>query len=174
MLRAYVLFRIWNTLRELVGEASLREIARKTKVSPSSAKQWIDFLFQQGMLAKRTVGTAHQYRLDSGNALTRQAKVLTTISELNQGIQQLRKHPILSLVLYGSSATGEDDAKSDIDLLAIVSKRSEIHINSTSSREVSLLQFTSSEWRRQANENKVFYEQVVFKGVVLLGERPVV
>lgn len=174
MLKSYALFRVWTALRETIGETSLREVARNAKLSPSSAKHWLDFLFQQNMITKHAIGTANQYKLNTASPLTRQAKVVSTIAELHQGLQYLAQYPILSLVLYGSAATGEDDAKSDLDLLAIVSKRSDIRIKKNGPREVSLLQFTSSEWRTHAKENKVFYEQVVLKGVVLLGERPVI
>ena len=81
-----------------------------------------------------------------------------------------------SLILYGSYAKGENDEKSDIDLLAISSsmKKRDIPLLDLLGRDTSLSIFTPAEWKEQAKKNKAFYIDVITEGIVLFGTRPVV
>ena len=81
-----------------------------------------------------------------------------------------------SLVLYGSFAKGENDEKSDIDILAISSsaKKRDIGLMDMLGREISLTVLKPAEWKEQAKKNKAFYMDIITEGIVLFGTRPVV
>ncbi|MDO9288989.1 MAG: nucleotidyltransferase domain-containing protein, partial [Thermodesulfovibrionales bacterium] len=83
---------------------------------------------------------------------------------------------ISSIVLYGSYAKGEDDKKSDIDILIISASKKYISSDAASllGKEVTLSVFSPAEWSRQAKANRAFYLDVITEGIVLYGTRPVV
>ena len=42
------------------------------------------------------------------------------------------------------------------------------------SKEINLHLFTLEEWKNQAKINKAFYQDIISKGVCLIGEKPIV
>jgi predicted nucleotidyltransferase len=79
-----------------------------------------------------------------------------------------------SIILYGSFARGENDEKSDIDILVIAEKKDVPNLQGTLGREVNVSVYSEAEWNNKAKEDKAFYEQVIIYGVPLYGKKPVV
>ena len=84
---------------------------------------------------------------------------------------------VLSIVLYGSVAKGEDDEKSDIDILIVSRKKSRIQGLASAdrlSRELNVMLYSYQEWKTAAEHNKVFYKNVMLDCIPLYGDKPVV
>ena len=184
MLEKYALLR---SMKEIfthpLKKYSVRELAKATGLSVFGSKQSLDYLYKKGMLTLEKVGRTYQYRTDVGNFLTRQWKVVFSLEELSKAgiVERILKtdKSILSIVLYGSTATGKDDEKSDIDVLVIADTNSrgkkQIAAQARGTkREVNISIYTPDEWRKKANADKVFYENVIINSIALYGEKPVV
>lgn len=77
--------------------------------------------------------------------------------------------------MFGSCAEGTDSNGSDIDLVCIGPVKINISkFREKIDRELNTHFFTWSEWKKQAKDNKAFYQDVVVKGINLLGEKPIV
>ena len=83
---------------------------------------------------------------------------------------------ISSIVLYGSYAKGEDDKKSDIDIMVISPAKKDLlpELDKLLGKEVNISVFSAAEWTRQAKASRAFYLDVITEGIVLYGTRPVV
>jgi len=114
------------------------------------------------------------------NQFFKQLKIAFSIKKIqdSQILQQLdEKIPaISSITLYGSTAQGKDDEKSDIDLL-IIGQKIKIDVSKYEkkiNKEINLLIMKWSEWRQHANQDKPFYREIVKDGIALLGDIPVI
>ena len=101
----------------------LRELSRKTNVSIYSTKQIIDNLVNQNMLIEKRQGNQRYVKPNMENQFFKQLKIAFSIKKVldSQILQHLEEKipAISSIILYGSTAQGVDDEKSDIDLLII-------------------------------------------------------
>jgi len=180
MLEKYALYKALSTLINIPQNYSVRGLARTAKMSASTAKACLDYLFSKKIINRAIIGRTYQYSL-SVNFLTKHIRILYSLAEIaNSGLVEelTKKHrEITAVVLYGSAARGEDNHKSDIDILAVSSKKAiilplkaEEHIK----REVTFLNYTTSEWRAKAKSDKVFYDRIILDGIPLFGEIPAV
>jgi predicted nucleotidyltransferase len=76
-----------------------------------------------------------------------------------------------AIILYGSYAKGENTMRSDIDILVIGSSEP-VFIDA--SEEVNIQSFTWAEWKKNKENNKAFYDEIIQHGIALKGEVPVV
>jgi len=180
MIEKYALIRVIQSIIRKQGEFTLRKAAKIAKVSPSAAKNILDFLLAQGTVEKRIEGRNHLFRIKN-TVLTRQIKILYSLCEINASglVDELIKKNLdtLNVILYGSVAKGEDDEKSDIDVLIITRKKSRPVMTKSEkklTRELTLLQYTHQEWKEKAEKDKVFYRNVILHCIPLYGENPVV
>ncbi|MBI3541347.1 MAG: nucleotidyltransferase domain-containing protein [Deltaproteobacteria bacterium] len=94
--------------------------------SPFKINQVLRELVSQGVVEEAVIGRAHQYRLNKQHVLVKdlilpvlhfEETVLTNLgSEL---MKKLKPHAPLSIILYGSTARGEAEPTSDLDLFLI-------------------------------------------------------
>jgi len=180
MLEKYALFQVLKALRYL-DELSVRGCAKRAGIAASAAKGHLDWLYSMHVVKRRIVGRTHLYSIDISNVLARHYKLLFSLHELSAAklVEELieRWPEISSIVLYGSVARGDDDAKSDIDILVISRKKIRVaglRSERTLKRELTILSYTLPEWREKAKRDKVFYDRVIVDGIVLYGEIPVV
>ena len=158
----------------------LRGLSRKTKISIFSTKIIVDDLVNQKILIENRPGNQRCIKPNMENKFFLQLKIAFSIkkiqdSELLQYLEE--KIPaISSITLYGSTAQGKDDEKSDIDLLIIGQKiKTDIsNYEKKINREINLLIMKWSEWRTHANQDKPFYREIVKDGMALLGDVPVI
>ncbi len=178
MKKKYPILKAIDALRDM-SEHSVRGLAEKAGIGVSTAKTFLDYLFSQGIVKKKVIGRSHLYKIDTSNFLARHLKILFSLSELNDSglVSELKKYPINSIVLYGSVARGEDDMKSDVDILIVTRKKSKItplKAEQKLRRELTILAFTLPEWRMKAREDKVFYDRIITDGIPLVGNIPIV
>ena len=180
MLAKYMLIKVIRGIIREKSEFGVREVAEKLKISPSASKLALDFLLNKGVIEKRKFGKIFRLRVKT-NFLTRHIKILCSLAELNDAsiVEELlqKNQDILSISLYGSVAKGEDDDKSDVDILIISRKRIRLDPlkgEETIGRELAILNYSYSEWKEKAEKDPTFYKEVILNCVQLYGEKPVV
>ncbi|MFH1592857.1 MAG: nucleotidyltransferase domain-containing protein [Candidatus Woesearchaeota archaeon] len=180
MINKYALMKVVKTIIRENEEYSIRDVARKANVGPSTAKGALDFLLSQGILKKRNVGRSHLFKVKDG-FLTRIMKILYSLSEINSSgfVEEVvsKNSSILSIILYGSVARGNDDKNSDIDML-IISKNKirilDIRSEKKLKRELTVINYSYKEWKEKAEKDKAFYYDVILNCISLYGEKPIV
>lgn len=105
-------------------ELNGRQIARAIGISPPTVNRALAELVKEGVLIQRNVGRTYLYRLNGDNRLAAELIVplfqkekyllKRALSEVLDGVPS-----ILSAVLYGSLARGEEEPFSDVDLLIV-------------------------------------------------------
>lgn len=181
MIKKYALFKAINVLINNSKKISLRDIARKAKIGVATSKMCLDYLKEKEIVKRDIIGRTHLYYLNLDNFVAKHIKIINSLSTIKDSglVEELLKNynAITSIVLYGSSARGEDDSKSDIDIL-IISRRpiklrslkSEKNIN----REITFVAYTLPDWRKKSGTDKPFYDRIIMDGIALYGEKPIV
>ncbi len=180
MLEKFAPIKALLTLIKAQKEYSMRELARNAKIGVGTAKQCLDWLLNKRIIKRKIIGKTHQYSLDLNNVVTRYIKILISLDAIQESgiIEEIKnKLPVTSIVLYGSIARGDDELKSDVDLLLISRKDIKIkplRAEKNLGKEVTIICYTLAEWRRKAKEDKPFYDRIITEGIPLYGELPVV
>ncbi|MCK4521534.1 MAG: nucleotidyltransferase domain-containing protein [Nanoarchaeota archaeon] len=146
------------------AEISQTDLIKKTKIAKATAVKWMNFLVKNDFLNYKKVGVTNLYRLNNGNLIIKQLKIINTITQL-QELNKLKDKNI-EIYLYGSSSRGEDTEKSDIDILIIGGvKRNEIinlidNISKKINKKISFNIFKNIEWSMMQKKDKAYYERV--------------
>jgi len=158
----------------------LRELSRKTKTSVYATKITVDKLVKQNILLENRQGNLRVIKPNMENQFFKQLKIAYSIKKIIESniIKHLETNiPAIShIILYGSTAKGEDDEKSDIDLL-IIGQRKMIDISKYQTKigkEINLIIMRWSDWREQPKSNKAFYREILTNGIPLYGDIPVI
>ena len=172
----------WKLLRLFLQNPNqnfyTKEIARKTGLGSGTVNNFLKNIHKDNILTKEIVGNVHLYRLNNELELVKQFKKVNTLIELEKVklTKQFQKtdNTIISLILYGSYATGENFAKSDIDLLLLVHEKKPFtrHIQQLEKqlkKEISLQILTLPEWNKLKEKDKIFYESILENHIVLYG-----
>jgi predicted nucleotidyltransferase len=155
-----------------------KEITRQTGIGVGTVNNFLRNIQKDNILIKEIVGNVHLYKLNNELELVKHLKIVHTLLEFEQ--QRFTEYfldedtMISSIVLYGSYANGENDSKSDIDLLLLVNKkRSYTTVLQTLEKkfhkQISLQQMTISEWQTLKKKDKIFYESLLEKHIILYG-----
>jgi len=164
--------------KEPYREFHLREVAKLAEVSSSTAKRFLDFYTESGLLEKQRKANLTLFKANVENLTFRHMKIGYFLMSLQPLVSHLNEtYSNASIILYGSCARGEDDPQSDIDLL-IVSRRKEKtgvsvfekHLG----RRITMLVYEPHEWEEKAKEDRAFYERILIDGIPLQGSLPVV
>lgn len=159
-------------------EIYIRELARKTKVSPGFSKKVVDLLVHEDLLLKRKRGNLTLVKANLDSLVFKYMKIAFSLRVLfkTKFLDYLKENMELSsIVLFGSVARGEDSSESDIDLLVIgTGKISLTELESILKRKVSLIKYEQKEWLKKAKTDKAFYERIIIEGIPLYGNLPVV
>lgn len=105
-------------------EMSGREIRRRAhRGSHQGIRNAADRLAREGIVERRSVGNAHLYRLNRNHLAAEWVEKLATVPEqllgrLRDAIAAWTRPPLLAM-LFGSVASGQASATSDIDLLIV-------------------------------------------------------
>lgn len=180
MLKKYALYKVVLKLIKNKKPYSIRDLAKEAHIGVSTAKTCLDYLHNEDFLKKKVIGNTYQFTLKN-NFLTKQLKILFSLSEISKSDltkELIKKYPsILTILIYGSVAKGEDAKNSDIDLLIIsrekiklVPLKAERKLN----RELTIIVYTISEWREKAKIDKIFYDNIIANNLILYGEKPMV
>ena len=150
----------WKIVRFFIEnpsiEVSQTEMIEKLKIAKMSAVKWLNILVESKFIVKKQIGRTNIYKLDRENSIVKQIKILFTMSVL------LPKMPKIDgeIYLFGSSARGEDDEKSDIDILVIGKDRSIINKIQNANKKIKVIFFTQIDWSRISRDDAAFYERV--------------
>jgi uncharacterized protein len=158
---------------------NVNELARKLRISPTSANRAAKYFHSKGYLSKDEKGLAHYYQLDLTNPVVvslKKAYGLDLI--LSSGTREAflnADENIVSLALYGSYAGGDFDEDSDVDILIVTpSKREGLmtairELEEKLGKEVNVTVFKPGEWRTLAKKDDAFYKNVIKQHVLLYG-----
>lgn len=123
-----------NILRHLTlykKEAATRELARETGIAAPNILKLLKELEAENILISKKVGNSISYSLNRSNLIAKKI-ILPAFSYENNLINELGSYlaanlnlPLVSIILFGSRARGEEKPKSDIDLAFIVKKGDE-------------------------------------------------
>lgn len=106
--------------------ASIRELARETRITPPNVSRILKELEREGALSSKKIGNSIVFSLNKGNFLV--DKIIIPLfkeeahakKELNKKIISNIKFPVESIILFGSLARGEEKSGSDIDIAFVV------------------------------------------------------
>ena len=162
---------LWFMLAHPGEEFYDRQICGLAKMSRAGTNVALRELDAAGLLTRNNRGRMAFYRLRTGDVLIAQLKIVSALAMLNDLIDTLC--PLsLRIVLFGSTARGEDTAASDIDLFILTRAPDAIRKVIRASGQEERLKpviHTPEEWARLRAQNEVFAEQIE-KGIVVWDE----
>jgi len=134
-----------------------KEIERSTKVTRMSVRRAISELLSENFLIKAKKGKLNIYSLNTYSPVAKKLKVLFVVDML---YSELKNVGDAQIFLYGSSATGEYNEKSDIDVLVISKRRDIIAKIKKIDPKVNVSFYTPMEWSKVARKDRAFFESV--------------
>jgi len=172
----------WKLLRIFLQNPAkgfyTKEITRQTGIGAGTVNNFLRNIQKDNILIKDVVGNVHLYKLNNELEFIKHLKIVNTLLEFEQNdlVKQFLKldETINSIILYGSHANGENDSKSDIDLLFLVNKKKPYApllqtLEKKLKKQISLQQMTIPEWQKLKLKDKIFYESILEKHIVLYG-----
>jgi predicted nucleotidyltransferase len=146
-----------------------KEIQAVTKISKSGVNYALKDLIGSKTVLKEQKGKMFFYKLNFDDPVIKQMKVLKNIIYTKPLVKKLNKLST-KLILFGSSARGEDVEDSDIDLFVITNsekeKVEEVVKRTKSKRKIQLIVRTELGHTELRHSDPVFYQQVQ-QGIVL-------
>lgn len=149
-------------------EMYLREMALRLKEDPGNLSKELSKLEHEGIFISQFRGKQKYFFLNKAYPLFNELKsiIFKTIG-IQGSLQNIINEisGIVSAFIYGSFATGKENASSDIDLCLIVKDSvfnehnfiSKIDgLGKTISREINYIYYSEEEWKKQINENDSF------------------
>ena len=143
------------------------QIKKQTELSMGGVNKYLKLLAKEDFLLLRKKGKMNFYRLNRENIIVKHLKITYSLS--TPAVAQLkeigRKFGI-KLYLYGSVARGENDEKSDWDVLVIGNiKTSELEaeiraLRKRFNKEIRLTIFTNKEWLGLPKKDLAFYQRL--------------
>jgi predicted nucleotidyltransferase len=155
-----------------------KEIIRKTGLGAGTVNNFLHNTQKDNILIKEIIGNVHLYKLNNELEIIKHLKIVHTLMKLEDCdfIGQFLKldETLSSIILYGSHANGENDSKSDIDLLLLVNKKRAYtnllqKLEKKLNKQISLQQMTIAQWQKLKEQDKIFYESILEKHIVLYG-----
>ncbi|MBI4173897.1 MAG: nucleotidyltransferase domain-containing protein [Candidatus Aenigmarchaeota archaeon] len=127
-------------------------------IAKLSALRKLAALKDSDILLKGNQGRMTVYRLNRGDAVVKQLKMLFTVARLSALVAG--KVEGCEVYLFGSCARGEDVEDSDIDLLVVGTNRTAIARLQALDRRAKVSFFTPVEWLKLAKQDRAFYQRV--------------
>jgi predicted nucleotidyltransferase len=145
-----------------------RQISKLTGVSRAGTNFALRDLVKEGLIVREKKGRMYFYKALSNDAFIKYLKILQNIVTLLPLIKKFKKYS-LKIVLYGSTAKGENTAESDIDIFIMTRDTDEIKeiIFKDKLREkIQYVVHTPNDFIKSKKNSPVFYSEVE-KGIVL-------
>lgn len=160
-------------------EIYLRELARRIRMNPATAMRATNLLVKEGLLKKRPEKNATYFRANLTPEFKEMKKAYTTSKIHSASVIDLIKERsvgLVSILLYGSAAAGEDDRESDYDFLVLATKCDVTagELSEKLGREASLQVYDAAGWKSASRQNRAFYLDVISNSIPLYGEKPVI
>lgn len=139
----------------------LAKLAKEIKLSKVSIINALRSLKNSKFLLEERVGRTTLYSLNNGNPVARSLKILFTVSRILEYFKSFEGFGG-EIYLYGSAARGENDEKSDIDILAIADKKGEIKplIRKIEDEGINILFLTQFEYSELYRKDRALYERM--------------
>lgn len=156
-------------------EIHLKGIAKKLKISSSTAKFYCDLFEKEKLLNVKEQGNLRIFSLNNEYVFVKELKkVFALISFKSLGIESIIKEG--SLAIYGSHASGEFDEESDIDLIVIgkekdVNKNLVLKFEKESGKQVQLTILPYYKWSKMKEGRDPFALEVLEKYILIKGEK---
>lgn len=171
-------FKGWTVLEFFLREnrkIHLKALSRELKISPRTAQTYLNLYAKEQILEREQVGNILLYSL-AHNYLALEFKRLYFSILIRPHIIDLiqKNKDISSLILYGSHATGEYDAHSDVDMIAL-SQAKEINLGpvkvleNSLGKEVKIEVIKFSKWKELEGKGDSFYNSVMKDHILLFG-----
>ena len=141
------------------------QLQKITSVSKATLTHWLHFLVQNRFLNQQNIGRNKLYSLNKEFLFIKQLKIIYNLEQLQFFIPYAQKQS-LEIFLFGSAARGENNEKSDIDILIIGNTTKEkIYQQLTSpiknlKNPLRIQLFTPIEWSKISQTDRAFYERV--------------
>jgi len=175
-------YRDWKILRLFLQYPDqgfyTKEISRKIGIGSGTVNIFLRSIHKDNILTKEVTGNTHIYKLNNELELTKHLKIIHTLIEFEhiKIINHLLKtnNTIISIVLYGSYANGENDSKSDLDLLFLLNEKKSVtqvlqQIEKKIKKTIAIQMMTIPEWHKLKEKDKIFYESILEKHIILWG-----
>lgn len=149
-----------------------REVARLSKVSKAATNFALSDLMKAGLVSREKKGRMYFYHADTHNSLIRQLKITQNVIIVQPLIDKL-KPASLRIVLYGSSAKGENLKDSDIDLFILSrepQKVKDLIFKSPLREKLQYVVNTPQQLAGLKQDNPVFFKEIS-SGITLYQER---
>jgi len=150
----------------------LREMALTLKEDPGNLSKELSKLEKEGIFISQFRGKQKYFFLNKAYPLFNELKsiIFKTIG-IQGSLQKIVNETsgIVSAFIYGSFATGKENASSDIDLCLIVKDSifnennfiSRINsLGKTILREINYIYYSEEEWKKQTSENDSFIKNI--------------
>ncbi|MBI3334379.1 nucleotidyltransferase domain-containing protein [Candidatus Pacearchaeota archaeon] len=161
-------------------ETYLRELAKKLKISPFAAKKYASILLKENLITEERKGNLRYFKASTNNLFYKHLKISLNIKRiLDSGLIGFIQDNIVatsSIILFGSVAKGEDNEKSDIDIL-IIGKDHNINFRDFEKRlgrTINTHIMMWNEWKKDYKSNRAFYYDIIAYGIPLYGGLPLV
>lgn len=156
------------------ASVNINELARELEVSPGSVKRFADLLCREHIVDMKKIGTAHMFTLNNSSHVVKELKKTLMVMKLwEEKIEELAPNAI-SLAVYGSTASGNFDEKSDIDILVIGTEQevdytlvSEIETKVGHELQVTVIPYY--EWENRKGKGDPFVLSVLARHILFAG-----
>lgn len=162
------------------GEVYLRELAKKLKLSPFSIKKYVDLFIEEDLVIEEKRANLRYFKANINNFVFKYIKITTNLYTIQKaGLLEFLREKITnlsSITLFGSIARGEDDGKSDIDLI-VIGKTKYLNLSEIEGklgRDIRPHIYSWGEWNKKSKQDSPFYFEVITHGIPLYGELPIV
>jgi len=175
----------------LTKEYTTREIETKSRYSHERVYTTLMDLVEQGYLVKRKIGKTYLFKLNIQRDVLlpyvyfqteRKESFFRSVthfvrSALDDFIKKIESSDLVSVIIFGSYAKGEQREDSDVDVLCIVRKKYDIDRVALSlrhkyDRKITPVIVLSEDFPNMKKDNPTFYRGLVEFGIVLYGIEP--
>ena len=158
-------------------EFHTRDLIRRIHGSPRPVQLALEKLLRQGLVESRRVGPLRMWHMDPGNPVypalrDLYARTVGLVAQL-RGILE-RQAGVQYAFVFGSYARGDDDVRSDIDVLIIGERRGHDllerlqSLEATLRREINPVVLTLAEFEKRIREQERFLTSVLASPKIFL------
>lgn len=181
--------RILAVLAATTAELNLRTIARLSGVSVAQASRVLPVLVELGMVERREAPPSALFRFVQEHVASRAVMALagvrqSVLEDIGKTAAELSPPPV-SVIVFGSLARGEADARSDLDFVVVRPRGTpegdeawtsgidswREHIRRVVGNRVELIEVSVEEVGRLLEARKPLWVDVVRDGIVVFGRR---
>src|SRR4030042_3176183 len=150
---------ILSFLIEINEEVHMREITRKSGLSLGFVSRILNELSKEDLILLHKKGRMKFYRINTMNPLVKQLKVLITISSILSTINVLKENA-QRIILFGSSARGENTPESDIDLFILTNNTAYTREHVSKDQRIAPIIMNSGESVTLKTKDASLYDQI--------------